>query len=60
MSREHAPKPGVTWQQQYVRNEQVVDAAADTRGPNGNLPQEPRLNREQRRAIQRAQRKRGR
>lgn len=60
MSREHTPKPGVTWDQQYVRREQVIDTTADTWGPDGNLPQEPRLNREQRRAMKRAQRKRGR
>lgn len=69
MTREHTPRPGVTWQQQPTRTETVVHDAdgqpwtvtpwleAEPDGPfdTGRL-----ANREQRRALKRAQRKGGR
>ncbi|MGW0131923.1 hypothetical protein [Streptomyces sp. NPDC003299] len=51
---EHTPAPGVTWQTELVRVEQLVDA---TSGPDMNQPLPPRPNRETRRAMQRAARR---
>lgn len=45
---EHAPRPGVTWQTELVRVEQLVDDDAP----------DPRPNRKTRRAMQRAARRR--
>lgn len=44
---EHAPRPGVTWQTELVRVEQVVDDEAP----------DPRPNRATRRAMKRAARR---
>lgn len=64
MSREHTPKPGVTWDRELIHY--AVYNALDrvptekTRELSEQLANPPQpLNREQRRAIQRAQRKRG-
>lgn len=51
---EHAPAPGVTWDTQLVRMERVVD---ETSGPDMNQPAAPRPNRETRRALARAARR---
>lgn len=73
MSREHSPQPGVTWQQQPARVELVVedgpwggpvtitpwDSEPEPK-PIPGLSQPAPLNREQRRALKRAGRKRGR
>jgi hypothetical protein len=68
VTREHAPRPGVTWQEQPTRTEVVV---RDADGGAGSLtprlesdpvgPFEPAvpMNREQRRRAMRAQRKGG-
>lgn len=49
MGREHCPRPGSTWMQEPTRVELVVDEAGKPAG----------LNREQRRALERAKRKGG-
>lgn len=79
MSREHAPRPGVTWDRQLVRQEVYVglgqvpttatlafsdrlansDGEPTTTVDGLNEPVPPRLNREQRRAAKRAQRRKG-
>jgi hypothetical protein len=53
---EHSPRPGVTWQTELVRVEQLVDED-DTSGPDMNQPLTPRPNRATRRAMQRAARR---
>jgi hypothetical protein len=47
---EHAPAPGVTWEQQLVRVETVIDDTAP----------DPQPNRAARRALKRANRKKNR
>lgn len=54
---EHTPRPGVTWEQHLVRNEQHVDEDTDTSGPDMNQPLPPQPNRATRRAMQRAARR---
>lgn len=54
---EHTPAPGVTWERALVRTELVVDDPDDTTVPGLNDPQPPRLNRETRRALARAARR---
>lgn len=54
---ERSPRPGVTWERQLVRTELVVDDPDDTSGPDMNLPHPPRPNRETRRALARAARR---
>lgn len=54
---EHAPRPGVTWERQLVRAELVVDEPDDTSTPGMNEPVPPRPNRETRRAMERAARR---
>lgn len=53
---EHTPRPGVTWETELVRTEQVVDDS-DTTVPGVNEPAPPRPNRATRRAIKRATRR---
>jgi hypothetical protein len=57
---EHSPRPGVTWQTELVRTEQLVDDPEDTTVPGLNDPQPPRPNRATRRALARANRKKNR
>jgi hypothetical protein len=52
VTREHTPKPGVTWETRLARTELAVD---DTAGPDTNQP--PRPNRATRRALARAARR---
>lgn len=65
MGREHTPKPGVTWQQEPVTVEVIVDDEAWTVTPwleprrTGPFEAAPALNREQRRAMERAKRRKG-
>ncbi|MGX1221968.1 hypothetical protein RKD42_003227 [Streptomyces ambofaciens] len=54
---ERVPAPGVTWQTELVRVEQLVDED-DTSGPDMNQPVPPRPNRATRRALKRAARRR--
>jgi len=54
---ERAPRPGVTWETELVRTETVVDEPDDTSGPDTNQPLPPRPNRETRRALARAARR---
>jgi hypothetical protein len=54
---EHTPRPGVTWEQQLVRTETVIDDPDDTSGPDMNQPLRPRPNRATRRAAARAARR---
>ncbi|WP_439947214.1 hypothetical protein [Streptomyces sp. BBFR109] len=54
---EHAPAPGVTWERQLVRTETVIEDADDTTLPGMNDPVPPRPNREARRALARAARR---
>jgi hypothetical protein len=51
VTREHSPRPGVTWETRLVTREVLDDAASD------NDPQPPRPNRAARRAAARANRK---
>jgi len=54
---ERAPRPGATWETELVRTETVVDEPDDTSGPDMNQPLPPRPNRETRRALARAARR---
>jgi hypothetical protein len=56
MTCERVGSPSVTWEHHLVHNEQLLD----TRGPDGNQPSPPRLNRATRRALARANRQKGR
>jgi hypothetical protein len=47
VTREHAPKPGATWEQHLIRTETVIDDDAP----------DPRPNRKTRRAMARAARR---
>lgn len=64
MGREHSPKPGVTWDRELVRQEvyigldKVPTEATLAFSDQLAEPTQP-LNREQRRALQRAKRKGG-
>lgn len=63
MTREHTPRPGVTWQQQPTRVETVVGNDPDelsTAVEGMNEPWPPLVNRADRRRAIRAQRKGGR
>lgn len=57
VTREHTPRPGVTWDTRLVSTELVVDDPDDMSAPNLNPPQPPRENRATRRAKQRAARR---
>ncbi len=66
MVSEHTPRPGATWRQQPTRREVIVPdgpwggpAAFTAWGPDGGMPPSPALNRAQRRAAERAARKKG-
>ena len=54
---ERSPAPGVTWEQQLVRIEHLVDDPEATTVPGMNDPLPPRPNRETRRALARAARR---
>jgi hypothetical protein len=54
---EHTPAPGVTWERVITRTEVVVDDPNATSIPGMNDPLPPRPNRETRRAMQRAARR---
>ncbi|WP_354643920.1 hypothetical protein [Kitasatospora camelliae] len=56
MTREHAPKAGVTWDTRPIANEIVVPDTRD--GIDHNAPLAPRPNRATRRALARAARTR--
>lgn len=53
MTREHTPRPGVTWDTRLTRTELAVDDPNDTAGPDTNQPAAPRPNRATRRALAR-------
>ena len=58
MTREHTPKPGVTWEQHLVRTETIVDRSPDdTSTPGMNEPLPPQPNRKTRRAQARKARR---
>ena len=60
MSREHSPRPGLTWERVLLRSEAVTNdpGEPDMSGPDGNHPLPPLLNRETRRALKRARKDR--
>lgn len=65
MGREHSPRPGVTWDRELVRQEIYIGLdkvpTEETLAFSDDLAAPPQpLNREQRRALERAKRKGGR
>ena len=60
MKRERAGRPGVTWAQQRMRVETLLPDGEETTLDDDNTPEPPLINRAQRRATARAQRRKGR